>query len=439
MRQRAMIARALVCGPVAADRRRADDRARRDHPGADPRACCARCSRSSAWRSCSSPTTSASSRRWPTASPSCMPAASSRRGAGARHLPPPGASLHPRAARRGAAARRHRARPPHPADRRRHALIFEPPAGCRFHPRCPVAELPRCAAALPPVHRARGQHAVACIHGDRRGRWRDRAAARGASTSRSATRSASGGLWAKHDRLGQRRRRRLAHDRARRDAWGSSARVGLGQDLARARGAARRRAVRRARSRSAIGGTRHRGHRARQARAAPGAAAHADDLPGPLCLAEPADDGARHPERAADRRRRRAGSTADRRSVDAKVLEIAAACGLSREQLGAAAARLLRRPAAADRHRPRAGAQPGARGLRRADLVARRVDPGADPEPARRAAGSARPDLPLHRPRPRRRRLCLRPGGGDVSRPDRRDRHDPGRSTSRRGIPTPRR
>ena len=35
-----------------------------------------------------------------------------------------------------------------------------------------------------------------------------------------------------------------------------------------------------------------------------------------------------------------------------------------------------------------------------------------------------RPDLPLHRPRPRRRRLCLRPGGGDVSRPDRRDRHD---------------
>ena len=42
--------------------------------------------------------------------------------------------------------------------------IFEPPAGCRFHPRCPVAELPRCAAALPPVHRDRG-HSVACIHG----------------------------------------------------------------------------------------------------------------------------------------------------------------------------------------------------------------------------------------------------------------------------------
>ena len=36
MRQRVMIAMALACRPAAADRRRADDRARRDHPGADP-------------------------------------------------------------------------------------------------------------------------------------------------------------------------------------------------------------------------------------------------------------------------------------------------------------------------------------------------------------------------------------------------------------------
>ena len=35
MRQRVMIAMALACNPVAADRRRADDRARRDDPGAD--------------------------------------------------------------------------------------------------------------------------------------------------------------------------------------------------------------------------------------------------------------------------------------------------------------------------------------------------------------------------------------------------------------------
>ena len=37
MRQRAMIAMALACNPQRADRRRADDRARRDDPGADPR------------------------------------------------------------------------------------------------------------------------------------------------------------------------------------------------------------------------------------------------------------------------------------------------------------------------------------------------------------------------------------------------------------------
>ena len=36
MRQRAMIAMALACKPDAADRRRADDRARRHDPGADP-------------------------------------------------------------------------------------------------------------------------------------------------------------------------------------------------------------------------------------------------------------------------------------------------------------------------------------------------------------------------------------------------------------------
>jgi oligopeptide/dipeptide ABC transporter ATP-binding protein len=39
------------------------------------------------------------------------------------------------------------------------------PAGCRFHPRCPLADPARCASQLPPVH-VRGAHAVACIHGE---------------------------------------------------------------------------------------------------------------------------------------------------------------------------------------------------------------------------------------------------------------------------------
>ena len=43
--------------------------------------------------------------------------------------------------------------------------IFEVPPGCRFHPRCPVASLPRCASETPQIFRA-GAHAVACIHGE---------------------------------------------------------------------------------------------------------------------------------------------------------------------------------------------------------------------------------------------------------------------------------
>ena len=52
------------------DRRRADDRARRHHPGADPEAPQGAAGRASAWRCCSSPTTSASCARWPTGSAS---------------------------------------------------------------------------------------------------------------------------------------------------------------------------------------------------------------------------------------------------------------------------------------------------------------------------------------------------------------------------------
>ena len=44
--------------------------------------------------------------------------------------------------------------------------IFDVPPGCRFHPRCPVAVLPRCAAAAPPRFEA-NRHMVECIHGDK--------------------------------------------------------------------------------------------------------------------------------------------------------------------------------------------------------------------------------------------------------------------------------
>ena len=82
-------------------------------------------------------------------------------------------------------------------------------------------------------------------------------------------------------------------------------------------------------------------------------------------------------------------------------------------------ARILRRPAPADRHRPRADPAAGADRLRRAGLGARRLDPGADPEPAGRSQARPRPLLSLHFPRPVGGALLRRPRAGDVSRPHR--------------------
>ena len=83
-------------------------------------------------------------------------------------------------------------------------------------------------------------------------------------------------------------------------------------------------------------------------------------------------------------------------------------------------ARVLRRPAAADRDRPGAGAAAEADHRRRAGLRPRRLDPGPDPRPALRAAGRVRPHLRLRRPRHRRRPPRLRPDRGDVRGQDRR-------------------
>ena len=56
-------------------------------------------------------------------------------------------------------------------------------------------------------------------------------------------------------------------------------------------------------------------------------------------------------------------------------------------------------------------------GLRRADLGARRLGAGADPEPDARPAARARPDLPVHQPQPRGGLSHLRRPRRDVSRP----------------------
>ena len=88
----------------------------------------------------------------------------------------------------------------------------------------------------------------------------------------------------------------------------------------------------------------------------------------------------------------------------------------ARRRRGALPARVLGRPAAAHRDRARARRQPRLHRLRRAGVGARRLDPGADHQPARGAAGRLRPDVPLHRARPRGRPAHLRPHRRHVPR-----------------------
>ena len=112
------------------------------------------------------------------------------------------------------------------------------------------------------------------------------------------------------------------------------------------------------------------------------------------------------------------GTPAERRERVAALFE---RVGLRPEPMNSLSARILRRPAPAHRHRARAGAQPRADRRRRAGLGARRLDPGADHQPADGPAGRVRAVLPVHRARSRGGRAHQPPRGGDVSRPDRRD------------------
>ena len=140
-------------------------------------------------------------------------------------------------------------------------------------------------------------------------------------------------------------------------------------------------------------------------------------LPGPVRLLQPADDGVRHPARAARDPRGR------RRRLPGRDGEGADAARRARPALPQSlSAQLFRRPAPAHRHRPRARAEARSRAVRRARVGARRLDPGADPEPPQGPAGRARPHLPLHLAQSRRGRLHRRRNRGHVPRPHRRDR-----------------
>ena len=77
---------------------------------------------------------------------------------------------------------------------------------------------------------------------------------------------------------------------------------------------------------------------------------------------------------------------------------------------------------------------PQAAARRRADDGARRHHPGPDPEAAARSARPLRHERAVRHARPRRRGGDMRPHGGDVWRPHRRDRH--GRRSFRRTAPS---
>ena len=72
----------------------------------------------------------------------------------------------------------------------------------------------------------------------------------------------------------------------------------------------------------------------------------------------------------------------DKASQEKKVRELLETVGLNAEHADAVCPRILRRPAAADRHRQSPGGGAGAHRLRRAHLRPGRVHPGADCKPA---------------------------------------------------------
>ena len=168
-------------------------------------------------------------------------------------------------------------------------------------------------------------------------------------------------------------------------------------------------------------------HRVRRAghgrdRAALGHARHApalpDDLPGPVREPEPALARGPHRRGAAARARPRCRPGRHRRARG-RPPRGRAPVGPRRREVPA---RVLRGAAPEDLHREGAVLQPRVPGLRRAHERARRVGPGADPQPHEGPAARARPDLPLHLAQPRGGLAHLHARGRDVPGPHRGDR-----------------
>ena len=125
---------------------------------------------------------------------------------------------------------------------------------------------------------------------------------------------------------------------------------------------------------------------------------HADDLPGPVRVAQSAHARRRHRRRGAGRARPRStrGEQAD--YVGRMLMRV----GLDPTLMRRFPHQFSGGQRSAHRHRARAGGEARVPGLRRGGRGARRVDPGAGAQPVHGAARRAGPHLPLHQPRPRR-------------------------------------
>ena len=311
------------------------------------------------------------------------------------------------------------------------------PAGCAFHPRCPLA-IDRCRTEMPEIREFRRTSAACHV-----APLEPAGAVRDGSRRPPPTRRRGRMTLLDVQHLvktfamrGQFLRRSTGVVQAVSDV---SFHVDRGETLSLVgesgcgKSTTARCVLRHRRARLRLGGLRRHGAR-RSARrgAAQDAPPLPDGVPGSAGVAQPADD-----------RRRAAGrAAAGPRPGVVRAPNASPSCWSScscRPTPVALPAPVLGRAAPAHRRGQGAGRRPGPARARRAGVGARRQHPGRDHPAPRAAAGRPRPRVPVHRPRPVRRPPHQRPRRGDVPRADRRDRARPSRSTAPRPTRTRRR